>query len=621
MPSYTPPLRDMQFVMHEVLKVEDEFKAIPRHADIDAQTINAVLEEAGKFATEVTLPLNISGDTQGCTIDHATHAVTAPKGFKEAYARFVEGGWAALSCDPAYGGQGLPFLVYQCFHEMLNSANQAWAMYPGLTHGAYATLLSHGTEEQKQAYLHKMTSGEWTGTMCLTEAHCGTDLGLMRTRAEAQADGSYRITGNKIFISAGEHDLAGNIIHLVLARLSDAPPGIKGISLFVVPKINVNADGSMGERNGIYCGGLEHKMGIHGNATCQIVLEGARGTMVGQPNKGMNAMFVMMNGSRLGVGVQSLGLTEVAYQNALAYAKDRLQMRSLSGTKAKDKPADPIIVHPDVRKMLLTARAYAEGGRALAIYCSVLMENEHYHPDEKVRKDSGEMLSLLTPVVKAFLTDNGWIATSACLQVFGGHGYIKEWGMEQHVRDAESLSREIASLRKDLEAKNENIETLERRFDKFTAQLTEIGKETGKTLQALQKKVKERERQIASFQNHPYENKDVGTNVVELTGMTRKAAMKNQLAQLRAEGNRIIDKALSTPTSRPPADERKQWFTRTIQYLRQNMDAGHVEEFRDPPVPALHFEGLPAGHDLFASDVEARVKVLQRFTDELREKN
>ena len=436
MPSYTPPLRDMQFVMHEVLKVEDEFKAIPRHADIDAQTINAVLEEAGKFATEVTLPLNISGDTQGCTIDHATHAVTAPKGFKEAYARFVEGGWAALSCDPAYGGQGLPFLVYQCFHEMLNSANQAWAMYPGLTHGAYATLLSHGTEEQKQAYLHKMTSGEWTGTMCLTEAHCGTDLGLMRTRAEAQADGSYRITGNKIFISAGEHDLAGNIIHLVLARLSDAPPGIKGISLFVVPKINVNADGSMGERNGIYCGGLEHKMGIHGNATCQIVLEGARGTMVGQPNKGMNAMFVMMNGSRLGVGVQSLGLTEVAYQNALAYAKDRLQMRSLSGTKAKDKPADPIIVHPDVRKMLLTARAYAEGGRALAIYCSVLMEKEHYHPDEKVRKDSGEMLSLLTPVVKAFLTDNGWIATSACLQVFGGHGYIKEWGMEQHVRDA-----------------------------------------------------------------------------------------------------------------------------------------------------------------------------------------
>ena len=436
MPSYTPPLRDMQFVMHEVLKVEDEFKAIPRHADIDAQTINAVLEEAGKFATEVTLPLNISGDTQGCTIDHATHAVTAPKGFKEAYARFVEGGWAALSCDPAYGGQGLPFLVYQCFHEMLNSANQAWAMYPGLTHGAYATLLSHGTEEQKQAYLHKMTSGEWTGTMCLTEAHCGTDLGLMRTRAEAQPDGSYRITGNKIFISAGEHDLAGNIIHLVLARLSDAPPGIKGISLFVVPKINVNADGSMGERNGIYCGGLEHKMGIHGNATCQIVLEGARGTMVGQPNKGMNAMFVMMNGSRLGVGVQSLGLTEVAYQNALAYAKDRLQMRSLSGTKAKDKPADPIIVHPDVRKMLLTARAYAEGGRALAIYCSVLMEKEHYHPDEKVRKDSGEMLSLLTPVVKAFLTDNGWIATSACLQVFGGHGYIKEWGMEQHVRDA-----------------------------------------------------------------------------------------------------------------------------------------------------------------------------------------
>ena len=436
MPSYTPPLRDMQFVMHEVFNVVDDMKAIPMHAEIDAQTIDAVLEQAGKFAAEVTLPLNIGGDTQGCSIDHATHAVTAPKGFKEAYARFVEGGWAALSCDPAFGGQGLPFLIYQCFHEMLNSANQAWAMYPGLTHGAYATLLSHGTEEQKQAYLHKMTSGEWTGTMCLTEAHCGTDLGLMRTRAEAQPDGSYRLTGNKIFISAGEHDLAGNIIHLVLARLSDAPPGIKGISLFAVPKINVNADGSLGERNGIYCGGIEHKMGINGSATCQMVLEGARGTMVGQPNKGMAAMFVMMNGSRLGVGVQSLGLTEVAYQNALAYAKDRLQMRSLSGTKAKDKPADPIIVHPDVRKMLLTARAYAEGGRALAIYCSVLLEKEHYHPDEKVSKDSGEMLSLLTPIVKAFLTDNGWIATSGCLQVFGGHGYIKEWGMEQFVRDA-----------------------------------------------------------------------------------------------------------------------------------------------------------------------------------------
>jgi alkylation response protein AidB-like acyl-CoA dehydrogenase len=308
-------------------------------------------------------------------------------------------------------------------------------MYPGLTHGAHAALHAHGTDEQKKTYLKKMTSGEWTGTMCLTEPHCGTDLGLMRTKAEPQPDGSYRITGNKIFISAGEHDMTDNIIHLVLARLPDAPPGIKGVSLFIVPKFVVKADGSLGERNGIYCGGLEHKMGIHGNATAQIVIDNAYGTMVGQPNKGMQGMFVMMNAARLGVGNQSLGLTEVAYQNALAYAKDRIQMRSLSGAKAKDKPADPIIVHPDVRKMLLTAKAYAEGGRALSLFCAVLLDKAHYHPDEKVRKDSDEMLSLLTPIVKAFITDNGHISTNACMQVFGGHGFIKEWGMEQFVRD------------------------------------------------------------------------------------------------------------------------------------------------------------------------------------------
>jgi alkylation response protein AidB-like acyl-CoA dehydrogenase len=426
----------MQFVMHEVFKVTDDFKAMPKHADIDVDTINAVLEEAGKFATDVIFPINISGDTEGCTLDPVTHAVTTPKGFKEAYAQYVAGGWPALSSDPEFGGQGLPLVVNQCFYEMMNSANQAWTMYPGLTHGAYASLHTHGTDEQKQTYLTKMVSGEWTGTMCLTEPHCGTDLGLMRTKAEPQADGTYRITGEKIFISAGEHDMADNIIHLVLARLPDAPPGIKGVSLFIVPKFLVNKDGSLGARNTVYCGGLEHKMGIKASATAQIVLDGAIGTMVGQPNKGMQGMFVMMNAARLGVGNQSLGLTEVAYQNALAYAKDRIQMRSLSGPKAKDKPADPIIVHPDVRKMLLTAKAYAEGGRALAIFCSVLLEKSHYHPDEKVRKDSDEMLSLLTPIVKAFLTDNGWQATTMCQQVFGGHGYIKEWGMEQFVRDA-----------------------------------------------------------------------------------------------------------------------------------------------------------------------------------------
>jgi alkylation response protein AidB-like acyl-CoA dehydrogenase len=435
MPSYTPPLRDMQFVMHEVFKVTDEFKAMPQHAEVDVDTINAVIEEAGRFASEVIFPLNISGDTEGCTLDQATHEVKTPTGFKDAYDKFVEGGWAALSCDTAYGGQGLPFVLNQCLYEMMNSANQAWTMYPGLSHGAYEALHAHGTDEQKALYLPKLTNGEWTGTMCLTEPHCGTDLGMLRTKAEPLADGTYKITGNKIFISAGEHAMAANIVHLVLARLPDAPKGSKGISLFVVPKFNVKADGSLGDRNPIYCSGLEHKMGIHGNATAQIAIDGAIGTLVGQPHKGLAAMFVMMNAARLGVGNQSLGLTEVAYQNALAYAKDRIQMRSLSGTKAKDKDADPIIVHPDVRNMLLTAKAYAEGARALQIYCTLLLDKVHSHPDAKVRAESEELVALLTPIVKAFITDNGHTATNACMQVFGGHGFIKEWGMEQYVRD------------------------------------------------------------------------------------------------------------------------------------------------------------------------------------------
>ncbi len=436
MPIYNPPLRDMQFVLHELLDVNSALKAMPKHAEVDADTINAVLEEGGKFAAEVVFPLNISGDQQGCQLNRDTHEVTPPDGFKAAYEQYVAGGWPALSCDPDYGGQGLPFVVNQCFYEMLNSANQAWTMYPGLSHGAYECLHAHGTPEQKATFLPKLTSGEWTGTMCLTEPHCGTDLGLLRTKAEPQADGSYRITGQKIFISAGEHNLVPNIVHLVLARLPDAPPGSKGISLFLVPKFHVNADGSLGERNGIYCGGLEHKMGIHANATCQMVLDGAVGTLVGQPNKGLQAMFVMMNAARLGVGNQSLGLTEVAYQNALAYAKDRVQMRSLSGVKAPGKPADPIIVHPDVRRMLLTAKAYAEGGRALACYSALLLDQELNHPDEAQRKDAAELLALLTPIVKAFITDNGFEAAVECQQVYGGHGFIKEWGMEQFVRDA-----------------------------------------------------------------------------------------------------------------------------------------------------------------------------------------
>ena len=440
MPTYTPPLRDMHFVLHELLNVTDELRRLPRHADIDIDTINAVLEEGGKFTAEVLAPLNASGDAEGCTLDTATHEVRTPQGFKAAYARFVEGGWPSLSSDPAFGGQGLPHVLNQAFSEMLNSANQAWAMYPGLSHGAYAALLQHGSDAQKALYLPKLVSGQWTGTMCLTEPHCGTDLGLLRTKAEpivdGSADGSYRITGGKIFISAGEHDLAENIIHLVLARLPDAPAGSKGISLFVVPKFLVNADGSLGARNGIHCSGLEHKMGIKGNATAQLVLDGAVGTLVGQPNKGLAAMFVMMNAARLGVGVQGLGLTEVAYQNAVAYAKDRTQMRSLSGTKHPDQPADTIIVHPDVRKMLLTARAYAEGGRALAMWTTLQIDKELESDDEDERKACAEQVSLITPIVKAFLTDNAWLATSHCMQVYGGHGYIRESGMEQFVRDA-----------------------------------------------------------------------------------------------------------------------------------------------------------------------------------------
>jgi alkylation response protein AidB-like acyl-CoA dehydrogenase len=436
MPQYTPPLRDMQFVLHELLDVAAEYKRLPPHAEVDAETINAVLEEGGKFAAEVLAPLNAGGDAEGCRYDRESHAVTTPTGFKAAYAKYVEGGWPSLSADKAYGGQGLPHVVNQSLYEMLNSANQAWTMYPGLSHGAYECLLAHGTDAQKQLYLPRLVSGVWTGTMCLTEAHCGTDLGLLRTKAEPQPDGTYRLTGQKIFISAGEHDMTENIVHLVLARLPDAPAGSKGISLFVVPKFKVNADGSLGERNAIHCGGIEHKMGIHGNATAQIVMEGAVGELVGEPNKGLPAMFVMMNAARIGVGMQGLGLTEVAYQNAVAYAKDRLQMRSLSGPKAPDKPADPIIVHPDVRKMLLTARAYAEGGRALAMWTTLQIDKELSSDDEDERKDCADLVALITPIVKAFLTDNAWLATSHCLQVYGGHGYIREWGMEQFVRDS-----------------------------------------------------------------------------------------------------------------------------------------------------------------------------------------
>ncbi|MFL9924819.1 acyl-CoA dehydrogenase C-terminal domain-containing protein [Herbaspirillum lusitanum] len=436
MPQYNAPLRDMQFVLHELLQVEDVLKDLPPHADTNRELIDQVLEEGGKFTSQVLFPLNHSGDREGCHYDRETKSVTPPKGFKEAYKQYIEAGWPALACDAEYGGQGLPLVMNNSFYEMLNSSNQAWTMYPGLSHGAYECIHAHGSDEQKALYLPKLISGEWTGTMCLTESHCGTDLGLLRSKAEPQADGSYKITGNKIFISAGDHDMSDNIVHLVLARLPDAPQGSKGISLFIVPKFMPNADGSLGVRNPIFCGAIEEKMGIHGNATCQMNLDGATGWLIGGPHKGLQAMFVFMNAARLGVGMQGLGLTEVAYQNALVYAKDRLQMRSLSGIKAADKPADPIIVHPDVRRMLLTAKAYAEGGRAFCSYVALELDKELTHPDEQVRKDSADLVALLTPVVKAFITDNAWISTSECLQVYGGHGYIAEWGMEQYVRDA-----------------------------------------------------------------------------------------------------------------------------------------------------------------------------------------
>jgi alkylation response protein AidB-like acyl-CoA dehydrogenase len=435
MPSYNAPLRDLRFALFELLDSEQELKALPAYESVDAEMINAVLEEAAKFASQVIHPLNASGDREGCSY-HGDGVVTAPPGFKAAYQQYVEAGWPSLACDPAYGGQGLPILLNNAIYEMFNSANQAWLMYPGLSHSAYECLKAHGTEEQKQLYLPKIVSGEWTGTMCLTEPHCGTDLGILRTRAEPQADGSYAISGTKIFISAGEHDLAENILHLVLARLPDAPAGTKGISLFLVPKFVPNADGSIGERNGIRAGSIEHKMGIHGNATCVMNLDEAKGWLIGEPNRGLNAMFVMMNSARLGVGMQSLGLAEAAYQNAVLYARDRLQGRSATGPKLPEKAADPIIVHPDVRRMLLTCRAYVEGGRAFTSWIAQLIDRELSHPDAAVRAEAADLVALLTPVVKAFLTDNAFETNNLALQVFGGHGYIEEWGMSQYVRDA-----------------------------------------------------------------------------------------------------------------------------------------------------------------------------------------
>ena len=433
MPAYHAPLRDIRFVLNEVLKVE-QLTEIPDFVDATPDVIDAILEEAAKFCSQELQPLNHPGDEEGCHFDNGT--VTTPKGFKEAYAKFVEGSWAGLPCDPAYGGQGLPKAINFAVEEMICSANLSFGMYPGLSNGAYNALHLHGTDEQKQAYLPKLVSGVWSGTMCLTEPQCGTDLGLIKTRAEPQGDGSYAITGTKIFISAGEHDLTENIIHLVLARLPDAPAGIRGISLFVCPKFLPDKAGNPGTRNQVACGAIEKKMGIKASSTCVMNFDGAQAWLVGKPHKGMSAMFTMMNTARLAVGIQGLGVAEAAYQGAVTYAKDRLQMRSLSGVKAPDKPADPIIVHPDIRRMLLTQRANTEACRALAFWAGMELDIATHHPDPERRQEADDLVALLTPMVKAYLTDHGFNAANLGVQVFGGHGFIREWGMEQLVRDA-----------------------------------------------------------------------------------------------------------------------------------------------------------------------------------------
>jgi len=432
MPEYKAPLRDIKFVTEEVLDVKSHYANLPGAEDATPDMIAAILEEGAKFAERVLSPLNRVGDQQGCTFNDGV--VTTPDGFKEAYQQYVEGGWASLPHSEDVGGQGLPESLGLMVTEMIGTANWSWGMYPGLSHGAMNTLESHGTQEQKQTYLTKLVSGEWTGTMCLTESHCGTDLGLLKTKAEPQADGSYAISGTKIFISAGEHDMADNIIHIVLARLPDAPAGTKGISLFIVPKFNLDGSGDVSDRNAVACGSIEHKMGIHGNATCVMNFDGAKGFLIGPENKGLNCMFTFMNTARLGTALQGLAHSEWALQNSVTYARDRLQMRSLSGPKAPEKAADPIIVHPDVRRMLLTQKAFAEGGRAFIHYCSMLVDiTKKGSAEEKAEAD--ELMSLLTPIAKAFLTETGYEAANLGMQVYGGHGFISEWGMEQNVRD------------------------------------------------------------------------------------------------------------------------------------------------------------------------------------------
>ncbi|MEW9856750.1 acyl-CoA dehydrogenase C-terminal domain-containing protein [Novosphingobium sp. M1R2S20] len=433
MQVYQAPVRDMKFVLHE-LHNDDGFGNLEALEEFTPDLVDAILEESAKVAQEVLLPLNRSGDIEGCTLENGV--VRTPSGFKEAYDLFREGGWCALASDPEWGGQGLPEQVNKMTEEMICAANVSFSLYPGLTHGGTTAIEGHASDELKKRFLPKMVSGEWSGTMCLTEAHCGTDLGLLRTRAVPQDDGSYKITGSKIFISAGEHDLTENIIHLVLARLPDAPPGVKGISLFLVPKYLPKEDNTPGSANGVSVAAIEHKMGLKASATCQMNFDDSVGWLVGEPHKGMAAMFTMMNTERVSVGIQGLGVSEAAYQSAVYYAKDRLQGRSLSGVKNPSGPADPIIVHPDVRRMLMTMRAYNEGCRAITGWVSRALDAEKHATDPEVKQRAADFVALMTPVVKALFTDLGFESANLAVQVYGGHGYIAESGVEQYVRDA-----------------------------------------------------------------------------------------------------------------------------------------------------------------------------------------
>ncbi len=428
MPSYTAPTKDMQFVLHDVLNVTGS--TIPGYDELEADFTSAILEEAGKISSEVLAPLNPVGDREGCTLENGV--VRTPTGFKAAFEKVKEGGWPGLDMPEQYGGQGMPYVIGTAVGEMFSASNQAFTMYQGLTHGAASAILAHGTEQQKDTYLPKMVNCEWTGTMNLTEPHCGTDLGLMRTKAVPQDDGSYKITGQKIFISSGEHDMADNIIHLVLAKIQGGPEGIKGVSLFIVPKFHVKDDGTLGARNGVACGKIEEKMGIHGNSTCVMNYDDATGYLLGEEHKGMRAMFTMMNEARIGVGMQGLAQADIAYQNALFYAKDRLQGRDVTGAKNPDGPADPLIVHPDIRRSLMDQKSFAEGARAFILWAATMIDAAHRSDD----KDADGLVSLMTPVIKGFLTDQGYDMTIKAQQVYGGHGYIEEWGMSQYTRDA-----------------------------------------------------------------------------------------------------------------------------------------------------------------------------------------